>query len=389
MRRQVGLFLLTGALAALAVPSAAGPAEPARLTGIVTISGSATGYVPVVVAKDAVLPGGLGPEARNAQRVTGGGKFAGFALVQDGLDGAVIIGGHSRASAADALERGEFTGNFGPDQTGSDFAVPAGSYRLYLITDGQPTTVTLRFAGLAGESGLVPTVPTRAVVQTVPLASAGPAPAGAVYSGGGEATVTTPFVNFYVNKLATQVHTESVFRSCFYLEAPTGPMPYGPGCASVDADGASFGDGAVFPISSESVTPSTFYNFGGVFARIVVDGADQITRPFGAGASVTTVSAVAETDYTQAWLQLDAAPGKPAAPRPAASDPATSGPGPGRGPTGAGPAAPSAPQTAGNEMLPVTGPDNLAVPAVALMAAATLLRRRRTRLWQQPGRSRG
>lgn len=376
MHRRAAAYALGAVLAVsatvLAVPASSALAVP-QLAGTVTLSGSTTGYVPVVVPKEAVLPGGLGPEAAAASQVTGGGAFAGFALVQDGLDGTTVLAGHSKATADAARRDGAFRAQYFA-ATSTDTPVPAGRYRLYLVTDGEPAKVTLKFRGLTGTTSLTPTTRTRAVFNTGPLAPVGPAPAGGVYSTGHAVTMTTPFLHFFINELDTQAHTETVSRTCFYPGRPTGPMPYGPACASAEYP-PRFGDGFVFPTSDENVNGAAYHTWGGNFLR-VQDGADQVTQDFGAGISVTTASVVKSTDYTQVWLELNPAAVKtPAKGAPPAAAPA--GPPPAAPPPGA---APNSPDAAPAGQLPATGLGGApAYASMLLVTAGAVCRLRRHR----------
>lgn len=370
MKHKACTYVLAAAVvAAVVTPAAAAPAKPPTLTGTVTVAGSTTGYVSVVLAKAAVLAAGLGPEAAAAVRVSGGGAFAGFALKSEVHEGPFIVGGHSPASAPDADNPEVLTINYGSGGLGGDYELPAGKYRLYLITGGKPTTVRLKFRGLSGTSRLQPTTPTRAVVNGGPLPATAPVPgAGVVYAGGYAVNMTTPFVQFFVNKLDTEVHTETVNRSCLYIgHQPGGPMPYGPTCASVTESGPAFGDGFVFPVSDENVSGGAYYSWGGAAFRVRED-ADEITQDYGGGFSVTTASIVRATDYSQVWLELEriAAAGPPAAKMPA--KPTQQQPPP------ASVAQPAA--AAGVDTLPSTGTPAALTLAPALLVAAAVLRRR-------------
>lgn len=372
MWRKTGSYLLTAVAvvtaAALAQPSAAAatPKAPA-LSGTVVISGSTTGYVEVTVPKQAVLPAGLGADAVAAIRITGGGGFAGFALATNEADGPLIVGGHAPASAPTPERPEVLAVNYGSGEFGNDFTIPAGRYRLYLITGGKPTTVTLKLRGLTGKSSFKPTVPTRAVVQGGPLAAATSAEqVGGIYSGGHTAQLTTPFLQFYVNKLDAEVHTETAYRPCFFIGRPTGPMPYNPACASVEQQKVNFGQGTLFPVSDENLFGGAYYTWGGVLARVLGD-ADEITQEFGGGMAVTTASLIRGTDYSQVWLELNA-PAKPATARPAANAPRKPSPTPAP--------APGSASAVAAEQLPATGlPAPVLAVAPALLLAAAAARR--------------
>lgn len=380
MPRKLRLYLLAGAFVASAgAPAAAAPAEPAALTGTVTISGSQDGFVPVTVTKDMSLGNPFVTKYRDAVTVAGGGEAAGFALVEDGLQGVVLLGGKSEAFAPSIQKSGIPVSSLNraePDD-GVTFAVPAGSYKLYLVTGGKPTTVTMRFIGGTGSSRLAPTTSADAVVQTGPLDALAPGPLGGVHGGGGAVTLTTPVVQFSLNRFDTSVHTETVLRYCFYLGGkPSGPQPYGPACTAPGENHAVVFDpgGETFIVSDEGVGDASFYGYSG---SLTTSGGTEeaVEADLAAGLSLTSGAAVTATDYTQFWLSLSPA----AAPAPAAGS--TDQPAPKSSQEPAPPSAgegPAGPPTAAGT-LPSTGLAPAAALAPILLIAAgsaAVLRRR-------------
>ena len=67
---------------------------------------------------------------------------------------------------------------------GVEGRLPAGSYRLYVVPDGAPVTVTLRFSGLSGTRRLTARTPARATVVAPAPTVAEPATAPALFAGG-------------------------------------------------------------------------------------------------------------------------------------------------------------------------------------------------------------
>lgn len=255
----------------------------------------------------------------------------------------------------------------------SALVVPKGSYRLYLITGGKPTTVTLRFGGLAGASRLQPTDRTVSSSQGGPLTATVPGPVGAVHSGGYETRLTTPFVQFWFNRVDAAAHTETVNRICLFKGKPTGPMPYGPACATPDGLGVNVGLSATTVHSDEYIGDEQYFSYG-ITRLSTVDPDNPVTDDFGGGASVTSpASLITRTDYGQFWFELNpstaAAPPRAAAPQqpPAEQPPAEQ------------PPAEAAPETAA-DMLPATGlPSPVLVLAPALLLAAAAVRRTHSR----------
>lgn len=377
MSRRVWIGVALGGLLLLAMPAqrvalAQPPkvsAKPAVLTETVTISGSQAGYVPVTVAKDMKLGDPFAAKYRGVVTVTGGGDAAGFALVQDGLKGQVLLAGRSEAYAPFVEKFGVPVNSLNPDLAdGAEFTIPAGDYRLYLITGGKPTSVTIKFLGGSGSSRLAPTTKVESVVQQVDLASPVSGPVGGIYSGGGAVTLTTPVLQFSLSRLDTSAHTESVQRYCYFLgDKPTGPQPYGPACAAPgEDDPVVFDGGSTFLISDEGVGPQSFYGFN---SSLTTSGTGEpIKADVGAGVSYTTAGVVTGGDYTQYWLSLNGAPTAPAKAAPA--QPMQS-----RNPTPGAPM-PSQPSPAvAGDQLPTTGAPAGLIFAPALLLAGALWRR--------------
>jgi hypothetical protein len=67
---------------------------------------------------------------------------------------------------------------------GTSGRLPAGTYRLYLVTDGGPATFTFRLKGLSGSRRLTPREPARAAVVAPKPTMAEPAASPATFAGG-------------------------------------------------------------------------------------------------------------------------------------------------------------------------------------------------------------
>jgi hypothetical protein len=308
MGRKGWLYILLVGMAAAAVPSAAAAraAAPPALTKSVTVTSSETGFVPVTATRDMMLGDPFVTKYRGAVTIGGGGQVAGFALVADDASGPILVGGRSEAFRPYVKDHGVAVTNLRPDpDDGATYAVPTGSYRLYLITGGKPTTLTLRFLDGEGQSRLTPTERVDSIIQQRDLTSAVPGPAGAVYSGGGATTLTTPILQFSMNRLDTAAHTESVQRYCYYFGKPTGPQPYGPACvAPAEDDPVVFDPGGfIFVRSAEGIGPQSFYGWNASLTTSRTG--DPIKATIASGVSYTTAGVVTQGDYSQFWLSLD------------------------------------------------------------------------------------
>lgn len=163
-------------------PAAAAAARPAAvaLAGSVTVSGSES-YV-----RDVVLPRATTFQEETwheTWRITASrGRFAGFVLRRVGAEAEgsmfAMTRGYclTRACVRPAwvAESGNgclcgFTGRRLGEST-----LPAGRYRLHLVADGAPVTVSLRFPGLSGAVSIRRGTPYRPVIETPEPAVADP-----------------------------------------------------------------------------------------------------------------------------------------------------------------------------------------------------------------------
>jgi hypothetical protein len=243
--------LVTVVLApAVVVPASAATRLPV-VAGVTELRGSTAGMVRVRVDRPAVLRDPLEPAFRNDLVATGGGRFAGFALVADtpGLTGLTIVGG--RLPAASGAGNVTLALN-GAEPNADGWAVPAGTYRLYLLADGQPAVVRLRFHGLAGSIRLTPTS-RRTLVVREPAPVADAAPARVVYTAGGDNPVPGQALYFHADYMRYEVaHVATQYMGCFYRGKPEGPAPYAPGCPWPLSDR----DTPVFVLNEAPGTPS-------------------------------------------------------------------------------------------------------------------------------------
>jgi hypothetical protein len=211
------------------------PADTTRtaLAGATTITGSASGKVPVRLEQPATFTVPRGGQPGSVQ-VTGEGRFTGFALVADGTDPnrVMISGGRVSNGLPADHSLGDssmlaLTHTDALDLATSSWELPAGDYHLYLIADGSPVTVTLSLAGLSGSTQLSPTVP---VAADVARPEARYLPQG-VQTAGAPGQLRGSGL---LLQLAATLHEPTIqqdFTNCFYRgEQATARATYAPGC---------------------------------------------------------------------------------------------------------------------------------------------------------------
>lgn len=216
--------LLATCLTAVAGGATAGAAaRPVpSLTGTVTLTGSTTGYLAVRLAAPATLDNAA--FGRGGVTITGAGRYVGFFLRQEKPGGVRLLGGRAEGSRL-----GTYLMPLQGLADGPSLRLPAGSYRLYLLADGKPATVTLRLRGLAGSSTLRP-------AKRVPYTLASPAatvatPGGNVAFAGADATLDGPGIAFDFLRTVNSNFQASNTQLCFYDgKPPPAPLAYAPGC---------------------------------------------------------------------------------------------------------------------------------------------------------------
>lgn len=187
MRRLVAVALLTAAVAVPAVPPAVASGR-LTLPGTLRLTGSATGAVHVHVPTATSIDITARDEGNGkGVTITGKGRFVGVVIEQhvrkdkayDSRDRSIYALRYSLCGTATCTAPAYYSAiSIDPSHKFSDTpTLPAGDYDIFLVADGQPTTVTLRFAGLAG-SRTVTASPVKHAVQWSPQVSVSQVVAG-------------------------------------------------------------------------------------------------------------------------------------------------------------------------------------------------------------------
>jgi hypothetical protein len=250
------------------------------LAGTVVLSGRTTGYVNVRLP----APAGLDNPAagRSGATFAGGGRHVGFFLMDDRPNGVRLLGGHAEGS--------RLTAYMHPLQglaDGPTFRLPAGNYRLYLLADGAPATVTLRLKGLGGRVALTPSRRVPSELRS-PAATVAPPVGANVAYGGAEGTLPGRGVAFDFLRTVNTQFTASNTQLCFYTEKPpAAPLAYAPGCPRalfastltvVSPGGVGTTEGAAFSASAD--LPAGQYAQGFNIVAVAVADSFRYTAGF-------------------------------------------------------------------------------------------------------------
>lgn len=293
--RARALAALASALV-IAVPAAssattgAGTAPPpVALAGETTVVGDRSASVRVRVPRPAKILNPFGFPNQPVPLTSNGRGPTGFALVSDKPNGLVLIG--STAPPGTELTAAVMRVR-GPVGSHDGHVVPAGNYRLYLITEHRSARLRLRLHGLAGKRTVSPRTPTQGVFETPEPVLSGP-PSKSVYTAGETTNVLgTHKARLTLAVARHQIHTETVHSYCGYKGRPAGPAPYLPGCPG--GLSRTFAPAIVSHETADGLTH-------GMFAAGLEKG-----NPGGRGTgySMTTATPAELVAYQNMWLSL-------------------------------------------------------------------------------------
>ena len=219
--------------------------EPIELCQQVVLEGDQTGFVRVKAPEDFGFRPGTGPGG--GVSLDGDGTV-GFLLTQDppSLEGTFAF----RLKYPPALAGSIPYTSFG---CGSSCLLPAGNYRLYLITSGAPAKVTLRLTGeLQGAAELPPMHFPDSETKLLP-ARLPEVPTRAVNSAGETGQLTSSGLIFSAIAAFHPNQASAILGGCLYHGDPGDPqIAYLPGCPSPSADVET----PVFPDPTVSLGPA-------------------------------------------------------------------------------------------------------------------------------------
>lgn len=174
---------------ASSVHAAAAPAR-ATLAGTTVVTGGRTAAMAVRLPRPVALDVYADVAVRSPR-----GRMTALVLKKEGawntpMAQAVHYGFCASPACETAFPTDSLNHVWAPGSTdGLKGTLPAGDYRLYLVTDGAPATFTLRLRGLAGSTRLTPRDAARAAVVAPKPTMAEPASSPALFAGGGARTV--------------------------------------------------------------------------------------------------------------------------------------------------------------------------------------------------------
>lgn len=243
--RKLAAVSLITALVNLGVGASAGPEAPARpvarppLARTTRVLAKETSIVSVRLPKPVSVRDGVNEIPGFDTHGPPGGIVA-FALVRDSVELFGLLGGRLPSGGPFFSEDHpiEFLlplGASGPVQEEGSFGLPAGDYKLYVITDGAPSEVVLRLDGLTGRTGIRASgdVEFDSELMTTRL----DAPGKAVYSAGGSGKFETDDgLIFSYMVIVNRAWVAGEFGRCVWKGEARGPEPvsWGPHCPTAE-----------------------------------------------------------------------------------------------------------------------------------------------------------
>lgn len=286
-RRLIAALSLAGVIVSAGGATAASSvARTPVLAGTTVIDAVQSGKVAVRLSRPALFDvPGLGAKA-SSLGISGEGRMIGFALVAEGSspNRVIISGGRSVDDRgrpfASAITHTEAL-PLGADQ----WRLPAGNYRLYVVTDGGPARVVLKLKGLTGTTKMRPTHRVAASVQrpeprNLPQVQQA---AGAVGDLKGSGVLFS---------LMTTEHPVSIVQlveHCVYAGSRAERAQFGPGCPGADINLVSVASNPNPERSAYTYVAGTLYK-------------DTAPLPFAQGYSLTNAGLNDDIAYTAMWL---------------------------------------------------------------------------------------
>lgn len=303
MNRSTRIILVIGLMLAGLAPSTAparssqGP-ERQTLGGLNIIKGTKAASIPVRLTEPAKVFYNHYGEKADFKVKRASGSFVGAVLVSEDFDfeddgsitGRAILAGAvpGRENATSVIYDYTRTGR---DDEGS---LPAGNYRLYLLTNGKPASVSLRLHGLSGRKVVRPTNASDLDIES-PAPEVDVGDNHNVYSAGSHAKLEREGLLFKMFSLDRPLSTVGFSQFCTRIGRPepvAHPLMWGPGCPSLND--------RLLSISPEVIVdPTTHYQtvtYGGAIGRPGV---------YGQGVYMTSAALVDELAWTGIWLSLD------------------------------------------------------------------------------------
>jgi hypothetical protein len=218
-------------------------------------------------------------------KLEGDGRIWGFILAKEGQRpgvGPTVVAeqiGQCLHKACDARSGGF---EYGEQGFGFRKQLPAGNYRLWLIADDAPVTLTLRFSSLHGSVEAMPTESVASEIRRLPF-SISSSEAGTIYSAGAFTDIQSPTYSLMGLWAKGDRHVASVFGDCSYRSPSDAPptAAFVPGCPTGEGE----------PFVSTSETPGGAPG-GVIFTSSSFDGAAGIGGWFSSTAGVSDFGAI-------------------------------------------------------------------------------------------------
>jgi hypothetical protein len=193
--------------------------------------------------------------------------------------------------------------------------LPAGDYRLYVLSDGAPARVTIDLPNIQGTAELEPTHITSMRAQALPRLDGGESESFAVFGGSGELHGAGALLDTSV--VYQQPHVATIAQSCWYIGKTAGALAFFPGCPASDGDHLFFSS---VPNPQVWVTPGRFSSGSYTFST----GENAVVS---VGGNIQSAADVQSMGWASFFVDFEGTPlpprtSSPAPPPPPAASPA-------------------------------------------------------------------
>lgn len=283
-------------LGSLASPAAERSSRIHDLRGVTRVSGQGETSVAVTLPEQVRIFNPL--FGKTSFAIHGKGRFIGFALVRQAAFPQTWIGGKLPGSAGQLFLTDAGSLDAEPKRA---YRLPAGDYRLYLISKGSRVSATLRFKELDGRTAIRVQQPADVELR-LPKSSSSGEDQQQYYAARSGPITGDRGLQFEAAWFRSSAHGTTELEACFYKGHPRASLYGAPGCSGHAAGGI---DGGSATGSQLTVDPQPSVSSGLKFfpaGRLYGEGDGWPPGLFSQTLRVSTASTTNKINALMIWL---------------------------------------------------------------------------------------